>query len=527
MPGPTPTPCPKCRLNPRRCSGGLCNPCQTEHQRRQRETARRKKAKADKTPRFTRALQGKRYVITSAQNATPVDPKFFTALEVAAKHLGAELVVIPFRYRNPTSIWTQHQERNEWWGIPPHREAAGETNSLRPYLFNTRKKLCETLVLAADVKIQPTAVRPLSGFEALTGAESTILGHPKMQLVSVPAPAGRRAKVLSTTGACTVKNYTDTKQGKLGAFHHFLGAVVVEVDGPDFFLFQINADRKTGSFIHHEKHYSRRGVRPAPPALGFIQGDKHVRFHDPAVDRAMFGPGGIVDVLNPKQVVWHDTLDGYAVNHHHKDDPFIAAAKAKAGFGDIRAEVEQAVDHVRERTKGRRSVIVASNHDDFLARWLRSTDWRYAGVNAEFLLETALAVRRSARMTDGGAEYLDAFAYWVKRLRRGADIRCLSLRQAYKIGGIDVSNHGHKGPDGAKAATMKNMARIGARTFTAHAHSAGIEEGHYRVPTTSRLNLEYVSGPSSWRHGGGVIYGNGKRSLLFINGDKWRLEAAR
>jgi hypothetical protein len=485
-------------------------------------------------PRFTRALEGaKRYIITSAQNATPIEPEFFAALEVAAKHLGAELVVIPFRYKNPTSIWTKRQAEHEWWGTPPilvgHDENGDPVyqddpkNPLLPYLFNTRKKLCDTLVLAADVKIQPTASRPLSGFEALTGAESTIIGSPKMQLVSVAAPMGVSAKILTTTGACTRKNYTDTKQGKLGAFHHFLGAIVVEIDGPDFFLFQVNADRETGEFTHHENIYSSAGVRRAPRALGLVQGDTHVRFTDPDVDRATHGPGGIVEVLNPEQEVWHDTLDGYAVNHHHRDDPFIAAAKSKAGFGDIRKEVEQAVDFVRERTKGdRRSVIVASNHDDFLARWLRATDWRTAGVNTDFLLETALAVRRSARMTPGGAAYMDAFAYWVGRLRKGAPIRCLTLKQGYKIGGVDVSNHGHKGPDGSRA-TMKNLARIGARTFTAHSHHFGIEEGHYKVATSSVLDLEYVAGPSSWRQGHGAIYWNGKRTLLFVIKGKWRL----
>lgn len=514
MPGPRPSPCPKCKSAPRRRPGQWCKKCDNERTEAYRARARKKKADAAKMPRFTRALNARRYIITSAQNATPIEPKFFKALQVAAEHLGAELVVIPFRYRNPTSIWTSRQSQDEWWAT-----------EVLPYLFNTRKKLCDTLVLAADVKIQPTAGRPLSQFEALTGAESTILGHPKMQLVSVPSPAGQRAKILTTTGACTKKNYTDTKQGKLGAFHHFLGAIVVEIEGSNFYgPFQINADRKTGSFIHHEKHYSRRGVRPAPPALGLIQGDKHVRFACPQVDRATFGPKGIVDVLRPKQLVWHDTLDGYAVNHHHGGDPFIAAAKAKANVGNIRAEVEQAVDHVRERTKGRRSVVVASNHDDFLARWLRATDWRLAGANTEFLLETALAVRRSAKWTpEHGATYMDAFAYWVKRLRKGAPIRCLSLKRPYLIGGIDVSNHGHKGPDGAKVATMKNMARIGARTFTGHAHSFGIEEGHYRVATSSMLDMEYVAGPSSWGQGHGVIYANKKRSLLPIVNGKWRL----
>ena len=521
---PKPSLCPKCKKHPRRAPGLNCNPCEAEWKRNARAKQTKIRTEAEKIPRFTRALDAKRYIVTSAQNATPVHAEFFAALQVATKFLKAELVVIPFRYKNPTSQWSQAQQNADWWGIGPVREANGEENPLRPYLHNTRKKLCDSLVLAADVKIQPTAVRPLSGFEALTGAESTILGSPKMQLVSVPSPAGRHAKILTTTGACTVKNYTDTKAGKLGEFHHFLGAIIVEVDGSDFYgPFQINADRKTGEFIHHEFHYSPKGVRRAPPALGLVLGDTHVRSADPSVDAATFGPGGIVEALNPEKLAWNDTLDFYSGNHHHAGNPFIAAAKARAGVGNVRAEVEQAVDYVRERTKGRESYIIPSNHDDMFARWLRATDWRLAGSNTEFLLETALAVYQSARWTpEHGAEYVDAFGYWVNKLRKGAAIRCLPPKQTLKIAGIDIS-HGHRGPDGAKVATMKNMARVGAKVIDGHGHAFGIEEGHYRVATSSYLEPEYVEGPSSWSQGHCGIDALAKRSLYRIVNGKWRL----
>jgi len=48
--------------------------------------------------------KSKRYLITGAQNATPVHKGFWSALCVAAKALDAEIIVIPLRYRNPTSL---------------------------------------------------------------------------------------------------------------------------------------------------------------------------------------------------------------------------------------------------------------------------------------------------------------------------------------------------------------------------------------------------------------------------------------
>jgi hypothetical protein len=481
---------------------------------RQCRGAKQPRARAPDAPaeaRFTRPLNATRYLITSAQNATPVHAEFFAALKVAAAHLRAELVVIPFRYKNPTSQWTQAQAAHEHWAP-----------ELAPYLHNTRKKLNANLVLAADVKIQPTASAPLNGFEALTGSESCIFGHPKMQYRAIPSPLGRLPKILSTTGAVTLRNnYTDTKAGKLGEFHHFLGAIVVEIDGPTFHLRQINADRRTGEFIDLDRLYTPKGVSKAPPAAGLVMGDVHARFTSPEVERATFGPGGIVEVLQPRKLVWHDLLDGYAVNPHHLGNPFIAHAKAQAGFGDPEAEVKHAVQFVADRTpKSAESVIVASNHDDFLARWINTADWRQVGAKV-FYLKTALAMLERTEMTAQGTEYEDPFRYWVGRHKGGAKIRALRRNESLKIAGVECSLHGHRGPNGAKA-TMKNLARIGARVISAHAHTPGIEEGHYRVGTSTPLALEYTSGPSSWLNAHAVIYANGRRSLIVIVEGAWR-----
>lgn len=483
-----------------------CRRCRGSKQRRAAPV------KTEPEKRFTRALNAQRYLITSAQNSTPVHAPFFATLKRAAEFMGAELVVIPFRYKNPTSVFND-RFRDHW------------APELAPYLHNTRKKLNANLMLAADVKIQPTAGSPLDGFEALTGSESCIIGHPKMQFRSVPK-MGRHPKILTTTGACTARNYTDSKAGKLGAFHHYLGALLVEIDGSFFQIRQLNADRVTGEFTDLDLHYTAKGVSVAPRAAGLMMGDIHARFNSKSVDRATFGPGGIVETLRPETLLWEDTNDDYAVNPHHAGNPFIAHAKSQAGFGDPKAEVEHAVQFVKDRTpKGTRSVIVASNHDDFLARWILSTDWRFCGSKA-FYLETAAAMLRSAVMTEEGASYSDPFAYWVNRLKGDAPIRCLKRNENFKVAGIECSLHGHKGPNGSRA-TMKNLARVGVKVNSAHAHSPGIEEGHYRVGTSTPLSLEYTSGPSSWLNTHCVIYANGKRALINIVEGRWRVPLER
>jgi hypothetical protein len=494
--------CPKCLREPRRSPGELGKSCHAA-----RERARRA-AKRVQPRRFFRPLNARRYLITAAQNATPVHAPFFAALQRAAQHLGAELVVIPLRYKNPTSLAAPRDQ--EWWAP-----------SVVPYLFNARKKLCENLVLVGDVKTQPTASSPLSGFESLTGAESCIIGHPKMQFRSVPVPTGRFPKVLTTTGVCTAANYTDTRAGKLGEFHHFLGAVLVEIDGRKFHLRQLNADKRDGSFIDLDTLYTATGVRRAPPALGLVMGDTHTRFICPQVDRATFGEGGIIETLDAQTLVFHDLIDGYATNPHHLGDPFIAQAKRRGGLGSVREEVEHVAAFLQARVGKRQAIVVSSNHDNFLARWIARTDWRQDPGNAEFYLATAQAMLASAKLTPRGAEYVDPFEHWMKQLA-GANVRCLRLDESFKLADIECSLHGHQGPNGARG-SLRNLSRLGARVISGHSHTPGIQEGHYQVGTSTPLRLEYTHGPSSWLNTHCVVYANGKRALITIIDGEWRL----
>jgi hypothetical protein len=486
---------------------GICRICK-------RKTAPLPASTAPKpTPKFKRALKAKRYLITSAQNNTAVHGPFFKTLQVAAERLGAELVVIPLRYRNPTSQREHERDKNElFWA-----------KEVEPYLCNERKRLGPNLVFVGDVKTQPTASSPLTGFESLTGAESCILGHPKMQLRVVPVPSGRYPKILTTTGSCTERNYSDTKAGKVGEFHHYLGAIVVELRGKQFFLRQVNADRIDGSFIDLDKKFTTEGVEPAPPALGLVIGDTHVRVTDPKNDRALFGPGGIVETLNPQTLVFHDLVDGDTTNPHQVGNPFLSGARALGGMSNVHDELAEAVNFVNERAQGRKAVIVDSNHHDFLARWVLREDWkRMDPKNALFYLETAKAMLESARMTPAGATYMDPFGYWVRKAGLGDHIRVLHAGESFKLGDVECGLHGHRGPNGARGST-KNLSRMGTKVVKAHDHTPGIEEGGMSVGTSSFLHLPYTEGsPSSWLHAHCPIYGNGKRALLFCIGNRWR-----
>lgn len=468
---------------------------------------------SDPNPQFRRPLGGiTRFVITAAQNATPVHDGFLKSLKQYCAFNNAELVVIPIRYKNPTSTWAASQSGELTW------EAV-----LQPYLYNQRKKLNDNLVLLADIKTRPTATRPLSAFEAITEGESGILGHTKLQLLTVPTPLGQLPKILTTTGAVTVKNYTDSKAGKLGEFHHCLGACAVDIIGKKFFMRQINATRD-GSFIDLNYEYTPDTVYEAPPALAIVFGDTHRKFIDPSVERCTFGKDGMVDRLNPEYLVFHDLHDGYAENPHHFGNPFVNLAKTDAKMHLVGEEVVDDISWLQDKVGQRKGIIVSSNHDDFLWRWITKSDWRLDAPNAKFYLETALAMVESTTMTPSGSSTIDPFVYWVEKLKgKSIDLNCLGRDQSFQLKNVELSMHGDKGPNGSRGSRM-NLRRIGVKSIIGHSHSPGIEEGCYQAGTSTPLKLEYNSGPSSWLQCHVVLYANGKRSLLPIIDGEWCFE---
>ena len=345
------------------------------------------------------------YIITAAQNATPVHKGFWKSLERATKFYGAEKVVIPGRYKNPTSQWTQGNDEHEWW-----------CPEVLPYLCQGRIKLNERIILLGDVKIQWAARKPLASMDTLTKNMSGIVGHGNRALRSIATPQHKHPKLMLTTGACTLPNYTDTKQGAIGEFNHCFGALIVEIDGDVFYVRELNADQR-GAFIDLDMEFTPDGVQPAKPAFSISMGDVHQRFTLPQVIDATFtAKRSMLNLLHPRYLIWHDVLDFHTRNHHHKDDWLTVFGKWKTGNECVRTEIEEAIRFVNDKTpKNCKSVIVSSNHDRALLRWLKEADFKKDPVNLQFYLEIAAKAAKSTKMTESGITYDDPFIFCAKK----------------------------------------------------------------------------------------------------------------
>lgn len=454
-----------------------------------------------------------RFLITSAQNATPVVANFWQTLHVCKDYFNGHLSVIPYRYKNPTSRWTGSQKNAEYW-----------VKELQEYLCNARWSLNKNLVVLGDIKIVPTAKDPLSGFEGFTGAESSIIGHPNLAFESIATPGHKMAKIMSTTGSCTAINYTDSRAGKQGAHQHVTGAVIVEIEGGKFWLRHLNANQN-GEFIDLGKLFTPTGVKNARRPKVLVTGDAHVRKMDKKVDKGVFGPKGIVETLNPEIIVWHDVLDGATCNPHEQKDYFTVLAKLKAGLLDVADELNETVKFVVDRTpEGIQSVIVDSNHDAFLKRWIEDRNWKTEGLNGGTYLELAKYMWDETHMLKSGEEHVPSpFAYWVEKFKHPR-IRCLREDEPFTVCGIALGMHGHRGTNG-KQGSLRNLVKIGVKFIIGHVHGPGIRFGGMAVGLMARLRQGYNKGPSNWLQTMGIVHAEpcaGKRQLItVIEGRPW------
>lgn len=504
--------CPKCGSGWLR-KDGLTTNTGSEKQRyscngcAHRTTTPAKEPPASAVVMRTTLPTAKRYIVTAAQNATPIHKPTWQALQNAAKYYDAELVVIPGRYKNPTSQWSQKNKDHEWWDP-----------AVTPYLCQGWIRLNDRLVILGDVKVQWAAKQPLVGLDSLTKDRSGIVGHGSRSLRSVATPQHKHAKVMYTTGACTVRNYTDTKRGAEGKFAHCLGAVIVEIDGDTFYVRQLNAT-KMGSFIDLDLEFTPDEVRLAKPALAMSMGDSHVRWINPEVVSATFtAADSLVKIINPRNQFWHDIIDFHARNWHHEDDWITQFAKWKFKKESVQSEIDEGMRFVNKHTpRNCKSFIVSSNHERGTGKWLKRADFRRDPVNAEFYVGLAKRAMESARMTAGGVAYNDPFIDYAKEAAK-SNVQFLQLGESKVLMGVEYGFHGDIGPNGSRG-TTKNLSRLGVKVTKGHSHTAEIDGGCYSAgKSTGPLEYEQ-GGPSSHTNSHVIQYANGKRCIItIING---------
>lgn len=470
-----------------------------------------------------------RFLFTSQQNNTPVHAQFWDNLLAFKDEIGATLHVSQFAYIK--SGLGASGDKSRWLNNEKYRESRDIyfDPKTQPYLCNDRVQVAPGLVFCGDQNILPTAVRPLSGYEVFTGRASGIFPHVKIAMESIATVNTEEpTKFNYTTGTVTMRNYIQRRLGMLADFHHCFGALLVEVtqDG-DWFVRQINADSE-GTFYDLDTKVENGKVTHGHRIEALTAGDVHVAEIDEAVKKATWGKGGLVDTLKPKFQIIHDVLDFHSRSHHSIKNPHLKFLRHVTKTESVREELMGVADFLQDAYRDWcKTVVVDSNHDRHIGRWLAEQDGREDPINAQVWLE--LQRMTYAAMAELGEQpnHLQLAVRLVNpAIEDKLGVLFLPADGSYIIckdfgGGIECGLHGDRGPNGSRG-SARGLSRMGRKANIGHSHSACISDGVYQSGTSSKLRLEYNVGPSNWSHAHIITYPNGKRAVITLWKGRWR-----
>ena len=446
----------------------------------------------------------KRFIVTWAQNNTPVHTKLLTNMEAYAEHIGADIHVIAGRYKNPTSVWSTDQEENEFWD-----------KSVLTYLDANRHDVHKFVSILSDIKVHPTAVNPLTGLHSISGVNSCVVGSPKVQMEMIPVLEGNHPKIMLTTGAITMQNYTDSKSGKVGEFHHTFGFVIIEIkDGEVFFSRQVTASDKNGSFTDLYYNVNKGVVTKIDEIEGIVLGDLHIGHHDDDVLDKTFE---LMDELKPKHVILHDVFDGDSISHHQMKDPFVQYGKEMQGTNDLGKEIDVMMEQLNRFTKFDNVVIVRSNHDDFVDRWLKNEDWKKQPTFKNAPLYMDLSARLLRQYANGFENVKGVIPELIND--RFPKFITLGRSASYKVKDWECGQHGDVGSNGSRGSLLQYR-KLNTKIIVGHYHSPGRKDGAIAVGTTTKLRVGYNQGASTWLQSHVIIHKDGRaQHINFINNE--------
>lgn len=460
-----------------------------------------------------------RYIFTSAQNNTHLHEGFWENLQAFAKHHDAEIHVGTFSYDI-----SSYGEMSTKRGKARHDREVWFDDRLTEHFSDEDIQIAPGIVWCGSMNVMPTAINPLSGLEVHTGRQSGIFPHTRIAMQSVASAKDEPTKFNYTTGAVTQINYIQKKAGIMAERHHAYGALFVEVDSNgDWWARQINADLD-GSFYDLDCFVKNGHVEEGHSVEAITWGDVHAILVDPEVNRMAWGDDGMLDTLRPKYQFLHDVLDFRGRNHHERGNPHKRFEHHITGIEEIEYEVAQTTDFVNAATRDFcKTIVVDSNHDNAMRRWLREGDYRSDPINALYFLRCQIRLYESIEAGDNSFHLLE----WAMT-QKGVDgeVRFLREDESFVIchdkdGGIECGMHGHLGPNGVRG-SAQSLRRVGRRANIGHSHSACIVDGIYQAGTSSQLDLGYNVGPSSWSQSHIVTHRNGKRQIVTMWKGKWR-----
>jgi hypothetical protein len=470
-----------------------------------------------------------RYICTAAQNNTRVFAKFLKNLEVYRDwHEGngnpCRLMVSRFTYNKAGFVSKQK----------PGMEKASDLDScwfdsaLDEYVCDDparhgtcRWQLAPDLFWCAELQVEPTATRPASGLGTYTGTASCIIPHTKLCIESVPVVQGTDPKFVFTTGAVTSRNYIQKKAGLKAEFHHVFSACLVEVNSDgDFWVRHLVGDRK-GEFYDcpggEVIKVTKDGVTKGHRAEAINFGDTHVaELPEDRKNRYWVGTPeepAVIDCLRPKYQIHNDLFSMRSRSHHEMKSLEKMLKKYLDGDDKVEDELQETAEFLScaERSFCT-TVVVCSNHDRHLERYLDEVSYKVDLPNIEWFLEAQLARVKAIK----SGEDWQCLEWGLRRIGCPETVRFLRIDEPFficKNHPIACHLHGDIGANGARGSTT-GLAKAGNRINKGHSHILAADEGVWSAGACSLDHGYNKGGLTSWSIAHVVTWESGRRCGL-------------
>lgn len=470
-----------------------------------------------------------RYIVTSAQNNTLPHPAWEN-LKAYAEWLDAlpgaacRFIVGSFSYAldaygaKNVKRGKASDDEDELWYAP----------ELVPFLLDEPVQLAPGLVWCGEMNILPTAKHPLSGLETYNGRLSNIFPHAKIQMESIASMPHEATKFNYSTGTVTQRNYIQKKAGILAEQQHDYGGLLVEVNSRgDWFVRQLHIDSKG----HVYDVGPSEGDTDGAPAVRIVDrkvlrdahveaitwGDIHEAEMEAWIRRLGWGVGEMLDELRPRVQVLHDIFSQRARGHHDIKNVHVQYAKMVAGTDSVEGEVETCAGFLREAAREWcDSVVIPSNHDRHLDRWLTDEDPRKDLKNMRYHLHLNGVVLAGLE----AGKPVNVLEAALREKGVPDSVRFLPDDESLVLAGIEQGLHGDRGPGGSKGST-RGLARLGRPVTKGHDHTAAIRERVYSIGACS-LRFAYMHGPSAHSVSHVVTFRNGARQVITMWKGRWR-----
>jgi len=475
-----------------------------------------------------RGREIKRYIFTCAVKGAPVHADFLENLKAYAAFTGAELIIGAL-----TSTSRQRYAK---------LEEGKFADEVIPYLSNEPIEIDDKIRYSPELNLTATMSKPLNGLRTYTKRQWAVFPHTKIAAETVPTHKDRPAKWIMTTGAVTHPHYSPTKAGFRAHFDHMHGALIVEVSKDGVWFRHLTPTNEIdGEFYDLGYHISDAEIRPHEGVAGLIYGDIHAEQLDPEVAMATWGytvdpslrmkvpTRTLVEELRPYTQVFHDLMDFTAGNYHELQNLFHRLGRWAKGENRVAGDFNKVIKFTRfVATLAEENIVVDSNHDAFIEKWLLKFDpCRMEDFdNIETFYRLKLAVIDMMRagtkfsLLELAMEHMCGVYDNTEYVTETDEIRFLLSDESYEIMNVECGWHGHFGPNGRRGSKIAFVG-VTEKATIGHTHSPAIESGLHVVGTSSKMDLGYNNGPSSWAHTHDIVYPNGNRTLINMSGGKF------